>query len=185
VQTCGVSSSSFLGQQKVHVLGCPLLSGPPCFVSCCRDMGPGWFGWPHDANLSNKSSYSAVNATMTRWWDCFGAAVKLSRQIGKHVPPPHNDHVATREPVHRQIRHECEQILAAACAHGGLSAKGVMNCDACASSHEPTLHAAGCTATEVQAWCTNAPVKPAPSATVPQLYAQVAVFVDDGRYLAR
>ena len=51
-------------------------------------MGPGWFGWPREANLSNTSSFEHVNGTMTRWFACFGGAVKLARQIGKHIPPP-------------------------------------------------------------------------------------------------
>ena len=39
------------------------------------------------------------------------------------------------------------------CAHGGRSAKSVIQCDACAGSHQKDLQAAGCTAAEVQSWC--------------------------------
>ena len=91
----------------------------------------------------NASSYKAMNATMTRWWDCFGAAVKLSRSIGKHVPPPPS---ADKDDNHTMNHTKPEE-------------------------EEPR---------RMQQESTLLPIHvPAAAATVPQLFAEIAVFVDD------
>ena len=61
-----------------------------------------------------------------------------------------------RQPAQAAVGRSCALALAAACSHGGRSAKSMMQCDVCAGKHSHDLQAAGCTSAEVQAWCAGA-----------------------------
>ena len=61
------------------------------------------------------------------------------------------------QPAQAAVGRSCALALAAACSHGGRSAKSIMQCDnVCAGKHSHDLQAAGCTSAEVQAWCASA-----------------------------
>jgi hypothetical protein len=61
-----------------------------------------------------------------------------------------------RQPTTEVVGSSCALALVALCARGDRSSEGVMLCDVCAGKHSHNLQAAGCTSTEVQAWCAGA-----------------------------
>ena len=60
----------------------------------------------------------------------------------------------------------CAQVLASACLDKVRTTAGVLRCDACAGTNQARLRSAGCSASEVQAWCNSTPTSPTPSPRV-------------------
>ena len=49
----------------------------------------------------------------------------------------------------------CSQMLRDSCPAAVRSSTGILQCDSCAAHHQGALKASGCTAQEVQEWCTS------------------------------
>ena len=49
----------------------------------------------------------------------------------------------------------CTQVLTAACPEKVRTPAAVLRCDACAGTNQGRLRAAGCSAAQVQSWCSN------------------------------
>jgi hypothetical protein len=52
------------------------------------------------------------------------------------------------------VGEKCSQALRDSCPTAARNSAGVLQCDSCAGKHQDALKAAGCTAPEVQEWCT-------------------------------